>query len=69
MRKAFAGLTVATAMVLGPATAALAAPAPQACHKRPNHSMHGTGHAHRTVPDRNHQAHKSIPDHCGAPTH
>ena len=56
MRKVLATLTLATMMVLGPATAA------SATHTGCEH--HTTGKAHSTVPHRNHgthTAHSSIP--------
>ena len=66
MRKIFAtalagGVMVATSL----ASPAAAAPNPEgpACHERPGGTMHGTLHAHATVPHGN-PAHGHIPHHC-----
>jgi hypothetical protein len=58
MRKVLATFTLATMMVLGPATAASATHTGNGCEHR------ATGQAHASVPHRNHgnhQAHSSIP--------
>ncbi|MCA1708292.1 MAG: hypothetical protein LC808_35455 [Actinobacteria bacterium] len=68
MRKLLAaGLTgsaLAAASVASPVTAA---PNENACHERPNGASHGSVHAHHTVPEKNHQAHSSIPKNCDYP--
>lgn len=58
MRKVLATLTLATMMVLGPASAASATHTPSGCEHR------ATGQAHMSVPHRNHgthNAHSKIP--------
>ena len=66
MRRALAtALTGSALLVAATVSPAAAAPNENACHERPNGAKHGTAHAHQTVPHENHQAHGSIPHHCG----
>jgi hypothetical protein len=60
MRRTLAGVFSAGALLLAAATPAAAAPNDNACA----HEPHGTERAHQTVPERNHQAHHSIPHYC-----
>lgn len=65
MRKLFAStLTGGVLLAASVASPAAAAPNPNACHDRPGGAMHGTMHAHATVPESSHQAHMSIPHFC-----
>ena len=69
MRSRVAAVTVGAALLLGSAAPAVAEPAEQACRERPNGAMHGTDHAHDTVPHRtegNDNAHSRIPHYCVA---
>ena len=66
MRRALVGILSAGALAMTAVAApASAAPKERACAK----GKHGTEHAHETVPERNHQAHRSIPHHCSGHGH
>ena len=63
MRKAVAGILSGGVLLMAAvASPAMAEPNERACA---NPQPHGTERAHATVPERNHQAHMSIPHFCG----
>lgn len=67
MRKVLVGTLSGAALLLGAASPAAAAPSGKACGNGPHGTSHGSVHAHHTVPEKNHQAHESIPKNCDYP--